>query len=76
MTTHARPIAILRADGMVGSDFILPVLLKRVLQADFPSEASVAALIREGGTTVEYGSVDVEADGDLARRLEIAFQDI
>lgn len=76
MTATARQIAILRADTMVGSDFILPVLFKRVLQDGFPKTENVYALMREGGFTVEIQQVEIDPTVDMSDALEAAFREM
>ncbi len=51
--THERHIAVLRADTMVGSAFLLPILSMRVLNRAFPKDQDVQHLIAEGGVTFE-----------------------
>ncbi len=79
--TITREIAILRADTMIGSDFILPVLIKRVVADAFPTIDAVYALMMQGGFAVEVKTVDLEVYGEisgdtLCDALERAFSDI
>ena len=76
MTATARQIAILRADTMIGSDFILPVLFKRVLQDGFPKTENVYALMREGGFAVEIQQVEIDPTVAMSDALEAAFREM
>lgn len=74
--TTTREIAILRADQMVGSDFILPVMIKRVIGDNFPQTQYVYDLLREGGFSVEVKSVDLEAEIEIEYALQETFRDL
>lgn len=62
----SREIAILRADTMVGSDFILPVLIKRVVGNGFPDVRHVYDLLLQGGFAVEVQTVDLDVYGEVS----------
>lgn len=76
MTATARQIAILRADTMVGSDFILPVLFKRVIQDGFPQTENIYALMREGGFAVETQTVEIDPAVAMSDALQAAFREV
>jgi hypothetical protein len=74
--TASREIAILQASLMQGSDFILPVKIKRVIRDAFPTTEAVYDLLRDGGFRVEVKTVDLNADLSLHEALEEEFRDL
>ncbi len=75
--TETRTFAVLRADVMVGSAFILPILFTRVIGRPFPRTEDVYALITQGGFMIEGQPIEVSVeDDDIPQALNTAFAEI
>lgn len=73
-----RTFAVLRADKMVGTVFILPILFTRMINRTFPQIEDVQALVRQGGFLIEPKPVEVSVDGDapVSEALQDHFADL
>jgi hypothetical protein len=76
--TATRTFAVLRTDTMIGTAFIMPIVMMRVTQRPFPQVEDVYALLRQGGAMNEAEPVEVTPDEgqEICEALVDTFADI